>query len=385
MFGLSPPAWAPDTLHSHFTVYTPQVDTGRHHLRALRRSSAIRIITDATVVGIDLDPQSNAATAIRARSLSGTNCTVNARVFIICAGALENARILLNSDHQRPGGLGNSHDLVGRFFQDHANALVARLDGGDLLTLQNSFRLLYRRPFRYFPKFALSEQRQRVEQVLNANAHLVFEYDDNPGMGVMRDLLHACRHWQIPRQLAPRVGQLARDWRSLTRAVRRRYLQGLSPDGRPSAIRLQCYLEQAPDWHCRLRLSDQTDVLGQRQLELDWRLTDHEQRTLRVMLATVQAEFQRLGLGRIIPEPWIDDGQWQTHLSDGAHNAGTTRMASAPQHGVVSPDCEVFDTPQLYVCGGSVFPTSGYANPTLTAVALAIRLADHLRSKYQLN
>ena len=385
-FGLSPPEWQAEWLYSHFTIYTPEVDTGRAHFKTLKRSFGIRVISDATVVGIDIDIGGDSVRAVHARSLSGRSCKVSAKAVILCAGGLENARILLSSDHQRRGGLGNSYDLVGRFFQEYANGLVAELVGGDLQNLQDYFRLLYRKPFRYFPKFALSEQRQRQAQVLNCNAHLVFDYNDDPTLEIMRNLLRAIRRRQASTQLLPGIGQLARNWRSLARAVRRRY-RGLSPDGRPSAVRVQCYLEQAPNPDSRVQLSTQRDALGQRRLKLDWKLTSFEFRTLQVMVSTIQTEFARLNLGRIVPESWVEASTdaWQAKVVDGFHHAGTTRMADGPQDGVVDLNCEVFDTKNLYVCGGSVFPTSGYANPTLTIVALAIRLADHLRTKYKLS
>jgi choline dehydrogenase-like flavoprotein len=66
-------------------------------------------------------------------------------------------------------------------------------------------------------------------------------------------------------------------------------------------------------------------------------------------------------------------------MAGGKHHIGTTRMHADPKQGVVDPDCRIHGLANLYVAGSSVFPTSGYANPTLTIVALALRLADHLK------
>jgi choline dehydrogenase-like flavoprotein len=97
----------------------------------------------------------------------------------------------------------------------------------------------------------------------------------------------------------------------------------------------------------------------------------------------VAKEFARLGLGKIRPDDWLSEpgDAWKKRLVDCYHHAGTTRMADHPSQGVVNASLQVFDVENLYVCGGSVFPTSGYANPTLTIVALAFRLADHLSKK----
>jgi choline dehydrogenase-like flavoprotein len=58
---------------------------------------------------------------------------------------------------------------------------------------------------------------------------------------------------------------------------------------------------------------------------------------------------------------------------------GTTRMALDPRRGVVDQDCRVHGVENLYIAGSSVFPTCGFANPTLTIVELALRLVDHLK------
>ncbi len=214
-FGLTAPRWSAGALRTHFTVYTPQIDTGHHHLRVLRHASSLRVVSNATVVGIDLDSGGGSAAAVRARSLCGRECKVNARAFVLCAGGLENARILLNSDHQRRGGLGNGDDLIGRFFQEHPNGIVASLTGDELRRLQDRFRLLYRGPFRFFPKFALREEQQRQARVLNANAHLVFEYGNQPGIGVMRELLHAARSRRMPARPLSQMGKAVRNIGSL--------------------------------------------------------------------------------------------------------------------------------------------------------------------------
>ena len=379
-FGLAAPGWSADELRTHFTAYTPQRDTGRHHMAALRRSAHVQVVMHATVTAIDTDADGTRVCGLRARSANGRNCTVQARVVVLCAGGLENARLLLASDHQAPGGLGNAHDLVGRFFQDHPNALAATLSGGDARTLQDRFRLLYAGRHRFFPKFALSPHRQRAARVLNANAHLVFEQAGSPGVQVMRDLLESARRRQLPSQPLRQALRLTKDAGSLLRVLRRRYLQGRSPDFAPTAIRLQCYLEQAPDPHSRITLGAERDSFGMRRLQLDWRLGALEHATLRTMVEAAQGEFLRLGLGRLDADDWVTEPsqRWKSHLSDSFHHAGTTRMADSPRDGVVDREAQVHGVAGLHVCGGSVFPTSGYANPTLTIAALAMRLADHL-------
>ena len=78
-----------------------------------------------------------------------------------------------------------------------------------------------------------------------------------------------------------------------------------------------------------------------------------------------------------------DRDEWPQPLSGGSHHMGTTRMNDDPLRGVVDRNCKVHSVDNLYVAGSSVFPTSGVSNPTLSIVALTLRLADHLKGRSQ--
>jgi choline dehydrogenase-like flavoprotein len=107
---------------------------------------------------------------------------------------------------------------------------------------------------------------------------------------------------------------------------------------------------------------------------MHWRFRAEERRALEHLRSTLAAQFEQCGLGRVT----IDASMGVD--PNAHHHAGTTRMHREPRYGVVDPDLRVHDTTNLYVAGGSVFPSAGFANPTLTVVALSLRLADHLRS-----
>ena len=384
-FRLTPPSWSPDALRTAFTVYTPRIDTGAARLDEFRRAASVRVLLNAVVTGIETNPGATAVKGVRLLSPGGRASRVRARAIALCAGGLENARLLLLSNAARPNGLGNDRDLVGRFFQEHPNGVTATLVPTDAACadLQDRFRLLYGRGGRrYFPKFALGEATQRREQVLNCNAHLVFDYPETSAQPMLREIVNAVRQRRLPAVPLRRVASLAGAAGEIGSAVTRRYLHGLSPRGRPTAVRLQCYLEQAPNPDSRVQLSPTVrDVIGLPALRVDWRITELERRTLQVMTDAASAEFARLGLGRMEAASWLrkPGADWRARLSDSNHHIGTTRMAADPSAGVVGPDCGVFGVAGLYIAGSSVFPTSGYANPTLAMVALALRLADELK------
>jgi choline dehydrogenase-like flavoprotein len=130
-------------------------------------------------------------------------------------------------------------------------------------------------------------------------------------------------------------------------------------------------------------LDGERDALGMPRIRLDWRLTDLDRRSLLRTHEALAKEFGRTGLGRIQIEAWLQDDKagWSDELSGGYHPMGTTRMADDPRRGVVDRHCRVHGLTNLYVAGSSVFPTGGSANPTLTIVALALRLAEHLKAE----
>jgi choline dehydrogenase-like flavoprotein len=154
-----------------------------------------------------------------------------------------------------------------------------------------------------------------------------------------------------------------------------------APLPRPPRLEILCLLEQTPDPGSRITLSEHRDALGLRGVRVDWRVGERERRTLETITETIAAEFGRLGLGRARVDHWLaEHGGWGTGPMDYNHHMGATRMSDDPATGVVDANGRVHGIANLYVAGSSVFPTCGVTNPTLTIVALGLRLADHLRS-----
>jgi choline dehydrogenase-like flavoprotein len=184
-----------------------------------------------------------------------------------------------------------------------------------------------------------------------------------------------------------KVAHIAGDLGSFTRSLARRLSSGRSlkqegAAGVPSrSASIVLDLEQAPDPDSRILLADDRDVLGLRRAKADWRIGELERRTAAAITRLIGAEFARLDIGRIKLEPWVQDEHMPLAdaLTETYHYIGTTRMADDPRQGVTDRNCAVHGMRNLFVAGSSVFPTAGQANPTLTIVALALRLADHLR------
>jgi choline dehydrogenase-like flavoprotein len=126
-------------------------------------------------------------------------------------------------------------------------------------------------------------------------------------------------------------------------------------------------------------LQHERDAFGSNRVQLDWRMLPIDRRTVLRGEEIVEEELKRLGIGRLAPIPTRELEDWPANLEGGWHQMGTTRMDPDPRRGVVDADCRMHGMANLFVAGSSVFPTGGAAPPTLTIVALALRLAERLR------
>jgi choline dehydrogenase-like flavoprotein len=163
---------------------------------------------------------------------------------------------------------------------------------------------------------------------------------------------------------------------------------------------LQSLSEQSPNPNSRVTLGRDVDALGMPRVVLDWQWMPEDQASIVAAFEIMAGELGRAGLGRLqlgkiefgnkpnkkdlLDSIVIDPGAFDPKKLDvtvGYHHMGTTRMSNDPSLGVVDPNCRVHSSPNLYVAGSAVFPTSGAATPTFTIVALALRLGDHLRTK----
>jgi choline dehydrogenase-like flavoprotein len=376
-FGIRPPALDPAKLAHRSTVYTPRPDLGTTYRTQFERSRNVRVLLHASVTRLAANESRSAVSHAELRALDGKSARVAARAFVLCGGGIENARLLLLSD-----GLGNAYDLVGRFFQDHPNSRAAVVESDNPACLQDPYSLLYKGRFRYYPKVRLAPELQRSQEVLNCAAMVNSDFGDQSGIEAAKRIYRALRRGERPRQLAREGRLMAGDVVRIAAMTHRRYVRGLSPTSPNSTMWLQTYAEQAPNRDSRVLLSEKRDPLGVPLARVDWRLTELDRRTAAAMATTVASEFTRLRLGRVHVGEWLTNGrgEWAQHLYDAYHHMGTTRMSEDPALGVVDRECQVHGIGGLYVAGSSVFPTSGYANPTLTIVALALRLADRLKA-----
>jgi choline dehydrogenase-like flavoprotein len=374
------PAFEPGSLVPYYSQFGPRPDFSLRFGAALERSPNIEVLLDANVVALVPDAAVSHIAGARVRSLAGREIAVSARQFVLCTGGIEVPRILLASEEGCDGGLGNSHDLVGRCFQEHPSVDVGPVTG-DRRTISRWFGPAREAGIRLQRYAVMAPSRQRSERLLQVNAEVVFPQADSINAGKL--LFNAVRRPELRDQLLPAARTVARDPLPLLRSGWRYLVQrrpALDTSGTPY---LAVGGEQAPNPESRVRLGDDRDALGMRRAVLDWRLTEQEIRTWRQMAELTAGEFERLGLGFVDVDRFAlpdDPGELSGRVVDRGHHMGTARMAEDPREGVVDRDCRVHGLENLWIASSAVFPTGGFSNPTFTIIALCLRLADRLKS-----
>ena len=377
---LATPVWSFDMRFNRFA---------RESCRDLIDHPRCEIVLHATVTSIDAPASGNGVERVTARSLNGRSLTVRARMFVLAAGGIENPRLLLASNAVIPDGLGNQGGAVGRYFMEHPHARGGRIHGARAWPLLKAFGRRHRiRGHDLAALIAPSPQVQREQAILNSSLTIVARQPERKtqfwGMRAYSRIKHDMAPTRSGRALWITTKKLA-GWAQRRVDPLRPWL--LHKLGRVD-IALLVRAEQAPDPDSRILLSDARDALGMPRVKLDWRLGELDVRSVELLVRTLGRELERLGLGRVEPAAWLSDpaGGWRTdplisaHPIGGYHHMGTTRMSADPAQGVTDARTRVHGLPNLYVAGSSLFPTSGWANPTLTIVALALRTADDIDS-----
>ena len=348
-----------------------------------RLHPAIRVLVHATVVHLNTNAAGSDIDSVEISDPEGRRAIVKSRVVVLCAGGIENARILLYSNRVIPVGVGNFHDLVGRFLMDHPRDLTMAITMDP--KEQHKIRKLFGPyvfdngdgPREFLGGLQLSPEIQRREQLLNCVAWPIEEIsEDDPTWAAVR-LAKGDRT-----NLFPDLMLVASDIGLVLGAARSRLLTHQPVRRKCRKLGFLIASEQCPNPNSRVTLSKRLDRFGLPIARTDWRISSQDWQSQVVLAKTIEKEFQRLRLPKVHLADWITSGRLHAGvLSDGCHPTGTTRMASDPRCGVVDPDCRVHGIDGLYIAGSSVFPTAGHANPTLMIIAMAARLAEHLKTR----
>ncbi len=368
---------------SHFS---PPLRFGEAYRAELEQSRHVSVYLWANATEIQCNPWASAVEGVQVKTLSGITVNFRARQFILAAGGIENPRLLLASRRQQAEGLGNGHDVVGRYFQDHPRILNGSVEFADPYRHNPLYDIKFHCIAEYLTiagarvsgQLRLPPEVQRRERLLDAQVWFRSLYAGE-GEEVVRALYRFRQRLRGKRSL---TSGLAKDLMELLTSPRDAlsYTAAHLAASRKlvRSVTMEMILEPEPDPQSRLQLGDDVDALGMRRVKIDWRLTEAAARTVDRTFELMARELTDRGIARVRLDAPIGANGWPKDLEGTYHHMGTTRMHDSPRFGVVDRNCRVHGVGNLYIAGSSVFPTSSSNHPTMTLAALALRLADRL-------
>jgi GMC oxidoreductase len=366
-----------------FTRWCPQPNFAKLHRRFLENQPGLTIYVHANMCGFVLSESRDRFTGVLCKTMDGREIQFAAQSFVLCAGGIETARLLLQP--LKDGGTPpwNRWGNVGRYFQDHIAISVARLFPAEPRRFHLWFDSVYLQGLLYVPKIKLSARLQEELGLLAVGAAFECQSVRQDAVVRLRDMLTVLRRGERPALTPSHLSTAIQASDILIRKAWRyyRHRRAYNPDD--LGVRLSILCEQAPNASSRLTLSEERDALGLLKSRLDWRIGALEQKSISMFAKYVTRQLEINGIARTeLCSKSLDLEELIGKASDWFHHMGTARMAASPEHGVVDEDCKLFGISNGFVCSSAVFPTSGHSNPTHTILALGVRLAEHIAHRH---
>jgi choline dehydrogenase-like flavoprotein len=373
----------PDLRCRWFKCPTPlRANIGRTLKPEIVRHDGIEVWLGATVSEFVVARETGRLSGIVARNFAGRDLTVTADEFVLAAGAIESTRLLLMLDAATEGRAFQRCSVLGRYFQDHARIIVGTINAVDARKTNRLFGYRLRGQTRRNLHLELTSTAQKTAGIASAYAEIALDLKVGSPLEIARRIFRGMQegNFAIP---AGDLKQLLVNFDYLARVAywRLAHHQLFMPSN--AGLKLEICIEQTPDWSNRIILAKETDTFGSPKVQLEWRLTEADERTFRMATKNVTAYWIRSGFDAICPVTWEDcvhdPSQRMTEVaSQRGHPSGSTRMGTDPATSVVDPNLRCHHVPNVRIASSSVFPSSGSANPTLTIMQLAMRTADAL-------
>lgn len=367
-----------------------------HYRDDLLLAPNLDVYLGCTALALQSDGAASAAARLRVARPDGRSFTVKAKIFVLACGGVENVQLLLLSDATKPGAVGNRHDNVGRYVTTHPDFRMGTVVPSD----REIFDLLALYDLRWVDRymvsgfFTIAEEVKKAEQLLNMSVALIPRGD---GFGTkahqaMTSLSSAVRRRERlsggAASLRSIVGSPKDAIAALSHRKTRHFEEWRGGWSRPevdrsdfSSIELWASPEQTADRDNMYTLSRASDRLGRNRIKFDWEWSEADRENIERSVEIFGSQLEANGLGRF--RRWLDFEGPARPMQQGLHHPmGGTRMHVDPRLGVVDENCLVHGLSNTYVAGSSAFPNGlGYANPTLTLLALTVRLADRVKAE----
>jgi choline dehydrogenase-like flavoprotein len=381
-----------------FFTFGPTRIFGQDFPETAAKAGNVEIYLHATVSELLSSDSGSAVETAVIKTFNGKTIQVKAKHFIIASGGFQTPRLLLNSRSKFANGLGNQNDVVGRYYIDHGLVPSGNLFPNDprIINSLGIYDMRLMEGCSVLGKLSLSEEVMRKEGLRNFCATLfpMPEPYEVEAILSMKSIAVDLAGRKFPHDLPKHAFNMIKGSRHLTSMLYQKVRHGgtLMPgfgqggwskfdnnEKKYRRLELMAFIEQTPNPDNRVTLIDEKDELGDQKIRVHYQWSEEDLRSIARAQEIMQEELTKTGIGKVVPAFGENGGP--AIGTEGLHHLmGTTRMADDPKVGVVDHNCTVHGVDNLHIASSSVFATGGYANPTITILALALRLADHLRA-----
>jgi GMC oxidoreductase/FAD dependent oxidoreductase len=378
---IAPPSFD-NELEVFFSAWTPEANFAALFAREIAATRELSVFVNAPVVALEMAEAGDRVASVVVRTPSGAVRRFSAPHIVLASGTIELVRLLkLPLSDGRPAPW-HGNQWLGRGFTEHIDCF-----GGQVMPLHRKrfhdlFDNAYIDGVKYMPMLRLSDELQREGRLFNIGAQFIFNSRIREHVGNAKALVRSLLRGRFERSYLPDLQAGLSVLRVAVPMVVRylRYRRMYNPVDQGIHLRLIC--EQSPVAESAIYLSEKRDSLGMPTVEIDWRIDGRELETIARTGELVARHLERHRLASVQLDPGLvaRDAGVLARALDSYHHMGMARMARNASEGVVDRDLRVFGMRNLYVAGAAVFPTTGFANPTFTAIALGLRLADAVTS-----
>jgi len=359
----------------------PPVRFYDEHGKKLIQDDNVIIYKNANLVDIDFNLETKKISTAFVQSNNGKKGNIQASIFILCLGGIENARMMLIFNEKFKNKLGNQNGNVGRYFMEHPTPKAAQLFVEDDSIFD--FYKFNNQSTKFVQAYMeLSPNQLALHQTTNLRIPLIpaSNFIMSDGISSSHILKNSLSDGELPDNFGSHLYNVLSDLGMVIEGVsRKKYDQRLFDSAdKVGGFQLPMMMEQTPDRNNRVYLGSTKDRLGLKKILMDFHISQADKNRVWKTLDIVANEVGAINLGRLKQLRERSDRMWSDQLGFSNHHMGTTRMSNSESDGVVDKNSLVFGTANLFIAGSSVFPTGGHVPPTLTIVALAIRLSNFL-------
>nr|WP_283815023.1 FAD-dependent oxidoreductase [Bradyrhizobium ottawaense] len=374
-----------DEIESFFSAWIGQPNFAQLFASDLASNVDLQVFVNAPVVQLETERGDARVTGVWVRSDDGRTTLVRANHVVLANGTIEITRLLKQrtSGGEQPSWVHNR--WLGHGFMDHVDAYAGQVQPIDKRRFHDLFDNVYHGSIKYTPKLKLSERSQRERSLLGIAAHFLFRSSLESHVANLKNAVKTVMVSGFQREVI--------SWATLKsglallrilgpmslRYLRDQRIYNLADGG----ITLRLTSEHAPRYESALRMTDREDELGLPIVSVDWRVPEETVVTMSHFARLLRDYLREGRLADLALDSALEAAapSFLKKCDDANHHMGMARMAAAASDGVVDPELKVFGSSNLYVAGAAVFPTSGFANPTFTAIALGLGLSDRLAAQ----